>query len=249
MEEYLKGLFGNDWYEVLKPVLTSELFIKTMRTVDEQYASPGIMVSPSSHMIFRAFKECPIDKVKCILVGQDPYPDGINATGLAFGIPKKSSQIPLSLRNIIEEIVRTRPNSTSIDFDHTLESWAHQGVLLLNSALTVQKGKPNSHKNLWNPVVSSMLDYIVYRFPYHPLIVFGNDAKRILSEYTKKHSIVLFSPHPAASRYPNSAGAVGSDVFEHTNIILTKPLYKLNKQPIDWLTKFANIEPKDEAPY
>lgn len=247
--EYYKSQFGT-WYETLKPIIDSELFKNTTKTIEEKIYSSGKLISPSYDKIFKAFEMCPIDNFKCIVLGQDPYPDGHNATGLAFGIPKKSSHIPPSLKNIMDELYRSNPGRLNVDFDHTLESWAKQGVLLLNSSLTVAQHEPGSHNAIWHPVVSSLLDYVVAKYPYHPLIIFGAQAKKMVSEYTKKYALILYSPHPASVRY-GGTGAVGSNVFVNANVILSNSSYNLNKEPIDWITEFTLFTKNNNnnAPY
>ena len=136
-----------------------------------------------------------------------------------------------------------------IDFDITLHSWCSQGVLLLNSSLTVVEGKPSSHDHIWHKLTPYLIDYIVAAFPYHPIIAFGKKAESLLSEYTLKHSYVLKSPHPAAAAYGKSPGAVGSGVFTNCNLILTDPAYKLNKEPVIWDTIFLTLNNEDDAPY
>ena len=246
--DYMKAEFG-DWWDVLLPVIESDLFEQTMREVEKFYYTSGSKkVCPAFSSIWKAFKACPIDKFKCIVLGQDPYPDGYNATGLAFGIPENAVAIPLSLKNIMDELLRMNPGTLALDFDHTLESWAKQGVLLLNSSLTVLQHSPDSHRVVWEPLMKSIIDHLVAKHPYHPLVVFGAKARNMLSDYAKKYSLVLYSPHPASTRY-GGEGAVGSGVFHNTNLMLTDPQYRLNKEPIDWLMEFFDIEPKGDAPF
>jgi uracil DNA glycosylase len=94
-----------------------------------------------------------------------------------------------------------------------------------------------------------IVDYIVAAFPYHPVIVFGNKAYDILSDYTKQYSQILKSPHPAAAAYGKSPGAVGSGVFVNANYILTTPEYGINKDAVIWDTVYLNLNNEDDAPY
>jgi uracil-DNA glycosylase len=244
--------FG-DWYPILQPLIDSEFFIRTLYKIDEEYATNGNknkLVLPVISEIFKAFRVTNPDNFKVLILGQDPYPEKNNATGIAFGIRENSARIPPSLQNLIHEIELSQ-GSLAIDFDYTLRSWCDQGVLLLNSSLTVVEGKPDSHSALWYPVMTLMLDYIVAKFPYHPLIVFGKKAESVLSNYTKQYSQVLTSPHPAAAAYGKSPGAIGSGVFKNANYILTNPDYRINKEAIIWDAVFLNINniDNDEPPY
>lgn len=226
--------FG-DWFEILKPVLQSELMETTMRKVEEEYyTNVNKQVLPAYQHIFRAFRETPASKFRCLILGQDPYPTPGDATGVAFAAPETALRMPKSLKNLVEELER-QEDTMNPDFDITLEHWTRQGVLLLNSSLTVIERKAGAHKEIWKPLMTSMIDHIIAAFPYHPVITFGNQAREMLSPYAKGLIYHLHSPHPAAALYGKSPGAVGSNVFVNANQILQNPDYKLSKGPIDWL--------------
>lgn len=248
--EFLKPDFG-DWYDLLEPVIQSEMFSDAVIETEKLYAFGNKIISPPYHLIFRAFKMCPLEKFKCTIVGGEPYPDGKSATGLAFGVDsKRLMALPDSLQNIMNEIEASHPMNLVLDFDISLESWAKQGVLLLSANLTVEAHKPKAHTHIWHPVITAFLDHITAKFPYHPMLVFGELANTVISPYTKQYSQILYSPNPAAARYGSSPGAVGSNVFVHANYILTTPSYQINKPSIDWINEYHEIkDSNDTAPY
>jgi uracil-DNA glycosylase len=141
-----KNLFGK-WYEILEPVVESDFFKQTILSIEAEYMKSNTRVLPDYHNVFRAFKETNPEDFKVLIIGQDPYPSHKHATGIAFGIPFTSTSIPPSLMNLRNEIELSM-GSLAVDFDVTLESWCRQGVLLLNSSLTVIEGKPGSHAHL-----------------------------------------------------------------------------------------------------
>lgn len=224
--------FG-DWRDILGPVIESELMEWTLRQVENEYGS-GVKVCPGVYSdIFKAFTWTHAKDFKCLILGQDPYPNRVHATGIAFAVPNSIISIPPSLRNLYDEIERCT-GRLMVNPDTSLGCWAKQGVLLLNSALTVQEGKPGSHKKYWDSLMSSMIDHIANAFPGHPLIAFGKEAEALITPFANEKMYVLRSPHPAAAVYGRSKGAIGSDVFAHANMILANPDYGVNKEEIDW---------------
>lgn len=160
-------------------------------------------IYPHPDNVFRAFNECPPSQTKVVILGMDPYHTPNMATGLAFHAPIMTP----SLRNILKEL------KSNLDIDiKSIEHWPSRGVLLLNTALTVEQGKPGSHINLWKPVMKDIIQ-VINDLP-EPIIwvLMGEHAKSWATSINPHHYIVT-SPHPS----PLSRKFIGSEVF--TNII------------------------------
>ena len=149
----IKEYFG-DWLEHM-----DETQLENYRKMIMKVAASGIPVEPAPTKVFRCFRETDPHNIKAVILGQDPYSDG-SATGLAFannlnetGIKKISP----SLNVIIKSVISLSDNPKNAIFDTTLESWANQGILLLNSALTVRKGAVGSHLDAWKPFIERLL--------------------------------------------------------------------------------------------
>jgi uracil-DNA glycosylase len=154
-------------------------------------------VYPERDKIFRAFEVTPVERVKVVLLGQDPYFDG-NATGLAFECGVKVSP---SMEKIIKIYDQDFPSSFAPDiYDGNLLRWAEQGVLLLNSALTVRKGSPGSHAQAWQGFMKSLLESLSFDQSKKVFIVLGAKARAVMP--TTSH-LVLSYEHPAAACYEN----------------------------------------------
>ena len=176
------------------------------------------IIHPKNENIFRAFNETPFDKVKVVILSQDTYHGNNQANGLAFSVDKKI-KLPPTLINIYKELY----NDLKIlqPSNGFLQSWANQGVLLLNSILTVQHKKPLSHSNIgWeiftNKAISSLNkknDSIIFLLWGH----YSNQKKKLINE--KKH-IIISSSHP--SPYSANKGFFNSKPFSKTNIQLKK---------------------------
>lgn len=185
---------------------------------------------PSSGNIFRAFSYYKdISDIKVIIVGQDPYPNPEDACGLAFSV-ERDHKLPKSLQNIFIEI------ENEYGFKNTngdLSSWAQQGVLLLNRALTVTPGEPNSHLEIWEEYTEKLLVYLAENIRNPVFMLWGKKAQSIIpliSKIPQKPNCILTSAHPS----PLSAyrGFLGCGHFIQANSYLEFH----GKKPIDWRT-------------
>jgi uracil-DNA glycosylase len=176
---------------------------------------------PAVSHIFRAFNECPLSELKVVILGQDPYHDG-SAIGLAFDT-HIANKTPPSLRNILKHLGNKECPEVGSHLDHLPQ----QGVLLLNTALTVERSKPGSHTKLWKPFTEQIItdlqskDDIIW-------ILWGNHAKSFEPLITNTTHHIIMSGHP--SPLNTSVPFLGSDNFLETNAILRT----LNKQEIKW---------------
>ena len=182
-------------------------------------------IFPNRNDVFRAFKLCPLSKTKVVIFGQDPYYTKGIADGLAFST--RSNKTPASLKNIFREIKLEYPNS--LFSSNNLESWANQGVLLLNTSLTVEENLPLKNGLLWMDFIKEILNLINNHCNNIIFVLWGNQAIK-LKKYISKNHYILESSHPS----PLSAnkGFIGNNHFKKINEILKS----LNLDTINWNT-------------
>ena len=187
-------------------------------------------VYPHRTDIFKAYQKTGIDDAKVLILGQDPYHDGV-ATGLAFDVGD-SNKINPSLRNIQKEIKGSV--GPLVRDDGNLEHWADQGVLLLNTVLTVDKGAAHSHKGWgWERFIAATLTALANRDSDKPLVVilWGKAAQGFASYFSRPQHLVLTAPHPAAEGYAGGrAGFFGCGHFRKCNNYLKQK----GETPIQW---------------
>ncbi len=216
-------MFNNDWDIILKDEINKDYFKNIINTVDNLYKEKEIY--PKKEDIFNAFKT-PYKDIKVVILGQDPYHGEGEAHGYAFSCLK--TPIPPSLKNIYKELY----SDLGIEKDMTngdLTPWAKEGVMLLNACLTVEKDKPNSHKNLgWNIFTDEVIKKLNEREDPLVFILWGNFAKEKEKYITNKNHLVISSAHPSPFSARN--GFFGSKPFSKTNNYLIKN----NKKPINW---------------
>ena len=184
----------------------------------------------NSKNIFNALNLVKFDDVKVVIIGQDPYHGPKQAHGLCFSV-QAGVDLPPSLKNIYKEItndLRIPMSDTSGD----LTSWARQGVLLLNSVLTVRAGLANSHKNKgWENLTSAIIDKLNQRDKPLVFILWGNNAKEVAKSVDTSKHFILTAPHPSPlSAY---AGFFGCKHFSKTNELLRA----IGQKEIDWQIK------------
>ena len=188
-----------------------------------------IIIYPKSEDIFKAFEYTSFNQVKCCIIGQDPYHTENKAMGLSFSIPN-SEKITPSLRNINIELANDFGVKNSSIQD--LSSWAKSGVLLLNTILTVEKGKPNSHKKIgWNIFTDGIINLLNNKEEPIVFILWGNDAQNKENLITNDKHLIIKSPHP--SPFSARKGFFGSKCFSRTNDFLKKN----GSEEICWIQK------------
>ena len=207
-------MIGNDWDNVLKVVFEGEGFKNFLNKVDEEYNR--YICYPKKEDIFNALKKTPYEKVKVVIIGQDPYHGEGEAHGLSFSV-KKGIKLPPSLQNIFKEL----KNDLGIinEKDGDLTKWAEEGVLLLNSILTVKKDMPLSHKELgWQLLTDYIIKKINEKDEAVVFILWGAFAKSKKSFITNKKHLIIESTHPSPFSAYN--GFFGSRPFSKTNEFL-----------------------------
>ncbi len=207
------------WKQLFLVEKQKKYFKKLIAFLNQEYKQNKI-IYPLKNNIFNAFIYTPFEKIKVVIIGQDPYHDRDQAHGLAFSVPPTLLNIPASLNNIFKEIQREFPNY-NIPNNGCLIKWAKQGILLLNSILTVEKHKPTSHKNIgWEIFTNNIITYINKYCNKIIFLLWGKYAlqkKKIIN--TKKH-IILYTSHP--SNYSVNKGFIGCNHFITTNKLLVK---------------------------
>ena len=161
------------WEEHLRSEIRKPYFTKLIEKLNIEYKE---VCYPPKDRIFNAFNLCPFNNVKVVILGQDPYYKKEQAMGLSFSVPK-GIKLPLSLRNIYKEIEDDLRNSMPKSGD--LTRWAEQGVLLLNTTLTVREAKPNSHKDLgWQEFTDAVIKALSEHHEHIVFMLWGNNAKK-----------------------------------------------------------------------
>eukprot|EP00210_Caulerpa_lentillifera_P009123 g8698.t2 len=236
-----------DWRELFKTEMEKTYFNSLQQFLHDEWSDTKVTIYPPAKDIFKAFERTPYDKVKVVLIGQDPYHGPRQATGLSFSVPK-ALQIPSSLKNIYKEIKSDLGYDPGVHGD--LEHWAEQGVLLLNSVLTVRSSQANSHRNKgWEMFTDHVIQHLnnekenlVFilwgRQAQQKGIVFSNVYKSINRchsclgrEIDRKRHCVLASAHP--SGLSANRGFFGNKHFSKCNLYLESK----GIQPIEWKVK------------
>ena len=188
-------------------------------------ATQGCNVYPPQEQIFSAFDKTPLDQVRVVILGQDPYHEANQANGLAFSV-NAGTKMPPSLRNIFKEIKVDLGGELRTNTD--LSDWAEQGVLLLNTSLTVVESQANSMAKLWESFTDSVIRLLNAQEQPIVFVLWGNNARKKKSIINTSRHYVIESAHPS----PLSAnrGFFGSKPFSKTNQILKQ----LGEDEIRW---------------
>lgn len=210
-------MFKNGW----EHILVSPSINKTLCFLERKYKE-GIPIFPSQENVFNAFKECPYKDLKVVMLGQDPYPQRGYATGLLFANPVDTIKLSPSLELVKDRIYKDfyLPNPEDFHFDITMKKWAHQGMLLLNSSLTVTENKPGSHSVLWFPFIKDMLIRLSEVNSGIIYLLIGSVAQMFKPFINEKSNYVFCYKHPAY--YARIGTEFICDGFLKTNEILKK---------------------------
>lgn len=215
-----------DWKMALADELTSENMDNLRAFLKEAYQSPG-SVYPPAPLMFNAFNLTPLSRVKVVILGQDPYHRPGQAMGLSFSVPKAIPKPP-SLNNLLKEMADDIGVQPSAHGDLTY--WAQQGVLLLNSALTVREGEPNSHQNQgWEQFTDAVIDVINEQTEHTVFILWGSKAQKKGKYIHADKHLILTAVHPSPLA-ANRGGFFGTKPFSKTNDYLRQH----GRTPIDW---------------
>ena len=210
----LEGEFSKEYMQNLRSFLVEEM-------------KRGKTILPKPSLWFNALNSTPLDRVKVVILGQDPYPTPGHAHGLCFSVMPEVKPLPKSLLNIYKEL----QDDIGVDNFHTgfLEPWAKEGVLLLNAVLTVEANKSNAHQNMgWEIFTDRVIETINEKLEHIVFILWGSYAQKKGSKIDTSKHFILKAPHPS----PLSAyrGFFGSKPFSKTN----EYLQSVGKAPINW---------------
>ena len=215
---------GNDWDQLLKDEFSKEYYIVLRGFLKYEYQNHTVY--PDMYDIFNALKWTSYGNTKVVILGQDPYHEVNQAHGLAFSV-KVGVAIPPSLQNMYKEL--NNELGLYIPNNGYLEKWARQGVLLLNSSLTVREGVANSHRNRgWEIFTDKIIELLNKREKPVIFLLWGNNAKEKTAIITNPAHYVLTAAHP--SPLSASRGFFGCGHFKKANEILES----IGDEPIDW---------------
>jgi uracil-DNA glycosylase len=224
----VERLKPSGWAHKLRGFIQSSDFDKVLDTL-YKLREDGKRFTPPLKQVFRAFEECPIDKLKVIIIGQDPYPHFGVADGLAFSCSNTGKPQP-SLKNVFEAIDNTVHTDVHDNVhDPDLTRWANQGVLLLNSALTCQVDKVGSHYSIWQEFIAYTMDILNFTDSGLIFVLMGKQAQELEGLIGEHHYVIKVS-HPASAAYTKTVWDC-KDVFNEINKIingLNGPTFKIN---------------------
>ena len=203
-------MFNNSWDKILEEEMNKEYFLSIKKFIKEERTKKTIF--PSKEDLFKAFKLTEFNKIKVVIIGQDPYHGENEAMGLCFSV-RKGITMPPSLRNIFKEL----EDDLGIKRTNTdLTDWANQGIFLLNTVLTVEKDKANSHKDIgWQEFTDFVIKEINDKKDNVIFVLWGGQAQKKKSLITNKSHYIIESAHPS----PLSVyrGFFGSKPFSKIN--------------------------------
>ena len=213
-----------DWKRLLDDEINKDYYIKLLEWVKNEYRYKHIF--PKREDVFNALVFTSYENTKTVILGQDPYPNIGQGMGLSFsvniGVP-----LPKSLQNIFTELQSDL--GYKIPKHGSLQKWAKQGVLLLNTSLTVEEKKPNSHQNKgWEIFTDKIISLVNAKTDPVAFILWGNNARSKKKLITNPHHLIIESAHP--SPLSASRGFFGSKPFSRVNAFLSSK----NRKPIDW---------------
>ena len=207
----------NGWGRIFKSFIFSSEFddilnkLYTLSQEDKRF-------TPPLKQVFRAFEECPYDKLQVVIIGQDPYPQLGVADGISFSCSNTNKLQP-SLKFILQEVDRTVYNGHLVSDELDLARWSNQGILMLNTALTVEVGKIGSHYDIWKPFTAYLLDWLNNYNPGLIYVYMGKKAED-WSDLTTNTQYKFFVKHPASAAY-NGSKWDSDDIFNKISSIVT----------------------------
>ncbi len=213
-----------DWNERLAPLFADERYLKIRQFLKQEYSSH--VVYPDMYDLYNCFRFTPFEKVKVVLLGQDPYHNEGQAHGLCFSV-KDGVKKPPSLENMLKEL------KSDLGFDPPLSGnltkWANEGVLLLNTALSVREHQANSHANCgWSWFTDSVISLLSEQKEHLVFILWGGNARKKTALIDKTKHFILECAHPSPLSAYN--GFFGCKHYSKTN----EYLQKMGLTPIDW---------------
>ena len=220
----LNSQLSNEWQNLLTTETKKDYFIALKKFLESEYSNHKVF--PPKRLLLNAFYQTPFNDVKVVIIGQDPYHGDLQANGLCFSV-NKGLKLPPSLKNIIKELKDDvgipEPNHGD------LTVWAQQGILLLNTCLSVRAHQPLSHQNQgWEQFTDAVISYLSSEKENIVFLVWGRKAQMKAETISKEKHHVLSAQHP--SPFSAHKGFFGCKHFSKTNEILLSQ----GKKPINW---------------
>ena len=234
IEKLVMEAYPKTWYDCFSRA-GSELMDISLRLEAFEKKVGADKTVPHRRNIFECFYRLPPEKIRVVIMGQDPYPgissDGdFQATGLSFSL-KKADKVSSSLRNVYKELVKTY-EGTSTPFiapmHGDLSSWSEQGILMLNRSLTTELGKPNGHKGLWTRFINKVLNYLLEIHPNLIVLTWGKAPE--IDDIVGERGHHLKAGHPSGTNTRNPFVGCGHFMMVNTLLMSRKP----PETPIDW---------------
>lgn len=220
----LADSLNNDWKKVLNSSISSPYFNHLSRFLESEFDQKEIF--PPMDAVFAAFQHCSFLDTKVVIIGQDPYHGLGQAQGLSFSVPS-AFPLPPSLRNIYKELY---DDMKVIRFDGDLSSWANQGVLLLNTVLTVRSGEPNSHaKQGWEEFTQEVIGTLSKEKQNIVFVLWGAHAQKMSKFIDPQRHFIIETAHPSPLS-ANRGGFFGTKPFSKIN----EYLFASGQEGIDW---------------
>lgn len=213
-QKLYEDLKSSGWADQLKTFILSADFDKILKYLLKE-AQEGRRFTPVLKQVFRAFKECPFDQLKVVVIGQDPYPQPLTADGIAFSCSNKG-KIEASLKYIFMEVEDTVYKGSGYVKDPDLKRWSNQGVLLLNTAFTTRIGYIGSHYEIWKPFMVFLMDRLNHKKSGLIYTFMGKKAQEWI-DYIPENSKLLTCSHPASAAYNKDDKWDSGDVFNKIN--------------------------------
>lgn len=225
-QKLFNKLESNGWDKIFKSFIFSSEFTDILSKL-YTLSTEGKRFTPPLKQVFRAFEECPYDQLKVVIIGQDPYPTLGVADGISFSCSNTNKLQP-SLKFILQEVDRTVYGNHVISEDLDLKRWANQGILMLNTALTVEVGKIGSHYDIWKPFTAYLLDLLNNHNPGLVYVYMGKKAEE-WSVLTGDNNYKFTVKHPASAVY-NGSKWDSDDIFNKISAIIKNE----NNYEITW---------------
>ena len=214
-QKLYEKLKGTGWDDALRTYLLGDSF-QTLLNELVKLRNQGKRITPPLKDVFRAFQECPVDKVRVVMIGQDPYPQFGVADGIAFSCG--NTKYPeASLRYMMKEISLTVPEEERDPVQSAdLRRWSNQGLLMLNCALTTNVGEIGKHYELWSDFIANVLDYLAWNKQGIIYVMLGKKAQEWDDYiYDSNHKILV--SHPASAAYNKQSRWESNNLFNQIN--------------------------------
>lgn len=221
--KFIDILSESEWSYQLKGFLYSQEFTKILESLYD-LKSEDKRFTPPLKTVFKAFQDCKFDDVKVVILGQDPYPQLGVANGVAFCC-ELTGKVQPSLKYILGAVNRTVYGVDSVeDLNPSLRHWTEQGVLLLNTSLTCEIGKPASHYHIWSDFITYVIDILNTKKEKIVFLLLGKRAQEFEDLIDEEKHFIVKASHPASAAYAHQRMWDCSDCFNACNELLTEKI-------------------------